>query len=268
MQKDGYQQQDVTVKREYQTQKALLNAINSGFNTGTFFNDAAMGFNSAVQSLNRQQATGEAYILVPTTVTVTLVPNEGFPRRSTESEAEKTLQTDISPIQLMVESDEQMLENALEMSGTGRSVLWTNDQTGVSFAVEPEEADALNGTILRYFRIGARRGPEQVAGRYPAYRVGRGEWVIGELPQAPESTRSTPALQAGGSTYRVLGEVPWPGVKKDWTVQESSRTSTSQRSDGSIVTKTQSSSTKLGVSVNPGAVLNVLDALNSSGTAK
>jgi len=271
MQKDGYRQQDVTVKRQYQTQKALLNAINSGFNTGTFFNDPAMGFNSAVQSLNMQQTTGEAYILVPSTVTVALVPTEGFPRKSTEREAAETLQADITPLQLMAGSDEQMLENVLEISSTGHSALWTNENSGVSFAVEPEEAGTVDGTIVRYFRIGARRGPEQAAGRYPAYRVGRGEWVVGELPQVPETTQPAETAQfnfQGAGAYRALAEAPWPGVKKDWTVKESSRTEAKQRSDGSIVTKTRKSSTKVGVSVNPGAVLNVLDALDSLGASR
>lgn len=271
MEKDGYRQQDVTIKRQYQTQKALLNAINSGFNTGTFFNDPAMGFNSAVQSLNRQQATGEAYILVPSTVTVALVPTEGFPRRNTEMEASKTLQTGITPLDLMEGSDEQMLEDALETSSTGRSAVWTNENSGVSFAVEPEDAGTVNDTITRYFKIGAQRGRETVTGRYPAYRVGRGEWVVGELPQVAETTQPVEGVQAGfvgAGTYRALAEAPWPSMKKDWTVQKSSRTETKQKSDGSIVTKTKKSSTKVGVSVNPGAVLNILDALDSLGASK
>lgn len=65
-----------------------------------------------------------------------------------------------------------------------------------------------------------------------------------------------------------MAEAPWPSVKKDWTVQKSSRTETKQKSDGSIVTKAKKGSTKVGVSVNPGAVLNILDALDSLGISK
>gem|GEM_PF-3764894 len=57
-------QQDVVIKRQYQREKVLINAINSGINAGTFFNDAAWGINSGAQSINHQEATGEACRLV------------------------------------------------------------------------------------------------------------------------------------------------------------------------------------------------------------
>jgi len=268
LQKPGYRQQDVTIKRQYQTQKVLLNAINSGYNTGTFFNDPAMGINSAVQSLNRQQATGEAYILVPSTVTVALVPTGGFPRRSTAREAKEALRTGVAPLDFMDRSDDQMLENILETSGTGNSTVWTNGKSGLSFAVKPEEATTVNGAIVRYFVIGSQKGDQKVSGRYPAYRVGRGEWVIGKLPQKVVTAAPAHTSQAGllGARYfRALGEAPGPSMKKDWTVSKSSKTKTKRRPDGSIVTTTKTGSTKVGVTVNPGAVMGVLDALNSLG---
>lgn len=272
LQKPGYRQQDVTIKRQYQTQQTLLNAINSGFNTGTFFNDPAMGMNSAVQSLNRQKETGEAYLLVPSTVTVALVPTNGFPRRSTETEAEETLQSDVAPLDYMDRSDEQMLEGALETSGTGNSTVWTNGNSGVWFAVQPEEASPVNGAVVRYFVIAAKKDGEKISGRYPAYRVGRGEWVIGELPQVADTTAPDDTYQnnvrAAEGIYRALGEsASMPKMKKDWTVNKSSRTQTKQRPDGSIVTKTKKSSTKVGVSVGPGAVFGILDALDSLGSS-
>jgi len=265
-QKEGFRQQDVAVRRQHQTETSLLNAINSGVNSATFFNNPAWGLSSAVQSLTAQEATGEAYVLLPSTMAVNLVPDGGFPRQATDEEAARSLGHDKSPLDPMNGSDEQMLETALETSKTGQPTVWTNSQSGYTFAVEPEDAETVNGFVERYFRIGARKGTDNITARYPAYRAGRAEWVVGNPPADPLSSATTdtrPAPDPAGAV-RALAESPWPTVKKDWTVQDSSHTSTAREPDGSITTKTTGSSTKVGVSVNPGAaVLGILDALKN-----
>jgi len=265
-QKEGFRQQDVAVRRQHQTEMSLLNAINSGVNSATFFNNPSWGLSSAVQSLTAQQATGEAYVLLPSTVAVNLVPEGGFPRKTTESEAARSLQSERSPLDLMDGTDEHMLETALESSKTGQPAVWTNDQSGYAFAVEPEDAERMNGFVTRYFRVGARKDGENIAGRFSAYRAGRGEWIVGKPPESPLSSATTdtrPAPDPAGAV-RALAESPWPSVKKDWTVQESNKSTTNRNPDGSVTTKTTESSTRVGVSVNPGAaVLGILDALKS-----
>lgn len=77
-QKEGFHQQDVAVRRQHQAEMALLKAINSSVNSAKFFNDQAWGLNSAVQSLSMQQATGEAYVFIPSSMAIRLVPEEGF----------------------------------------------------------------------------------------------------------------------------------------------------------------------------------------------
>lgn len=75
--KDNYHQQDVVVTRQYQSGKVMRNAVLSGVNSGLFFKDKRMGVSSGMSSLSRQEQTGEAYILVPATVSVSLTPLDG-----------------------------------------------------------------------------------------------------------------------------------------------------------------------------------------------
>lgn len=72
--KDNYRQEDVVISRQYQSDKVLTNAVLSGVNSGLFFKNKQMGVASGMGSLSRQEATGEAYVLVPSAVTVSLVP--------------------------------------------------------------------------------------------------------------------------------------------------------------------------------------------------
>lgn len=264
--KSGYRQYDVNIKRQHQTEMELLKAINSGVNTGTFFKDTSWGLNSAVQSLSTDQATGEAYMLVPSTVAVTLIPSAGFPTQSSYPETTHGL----LPLDLMDSSDEHMLETALETSPTKQPSVWSNQKSGISFAVEAEEAETVNGYITRYFTIGVKKGDEYGADRYSAYRVGRGEWVIGEPTVSTKTPDATPSQTESDSSdvIRALGESPWPSVQKDWKLKESGTTSTKYKSDGSVTTKSSSSSIKAGVGINPGAIFGILDALKSIDTSQ
>lgn len=75
--KENYRQEDVVISRQYQSNKVLLNAVQSGVNTGLFFKNARMALNSGVGSISGQEQTGEAYVLTPATVRVTLTPLDG-----------------------------------------------------------------------------------------------------------------------------------------------------------------------------------------------
>ncbi len=77
--KDSYQQADVQIRRQYQQEKVMMNAIRSGMDSGLFFKDARMGMNSGFSSISSQEKSGEAYILAPPTVIVTLYPLYGPP---------------------------------------------------------------------------------------------------------------------------------------------------------------------------------------------
>ncbi|MDD2321408.1 MAG: PEGA domain-containing protein [Geobacteraceae bacterium] len=75
--KENYRQQDVVITKQYQSNKVLMNAVRSGLDSGLFFKDKRMGINSGFGSISRQEETGEAYNLVPATVSVSLLPLSG-----------------------------------------------------------------------------------------------------------------------------------------------------------------------------------------------
>jgi hypothetical protein len=75
--KENYQQVDIVINKQYQSNKVLMKAVQSGVNTGLFFKNAGMGMNSGFNSISSQEATGEAYVLVPPSVAVTLIPLQG-----------------------------------------------------------------------------------------------------------------------------------------------------------------------------------------------
>jgi hypothetical protein len=75
--KDDYRQTDVHIRRLYQRDKVMLNAIRSGVDSGLFFKDARMGVGSGFSAISSQEQSGAAYILAPPTVAVTLYPLAG-----------------------------------------------------------------------------------------------------------------------------------------------------------------------------------------------
>jgi len=75
--KDRYRQEDVVITKQYQKERVYLKAIQSGINSGLFFKDPRMGMNSGMGSISTQEETGEAYVLVPPAVKLTLTPISG-----------------------------------------------------------------------------------------------------------------------------------------------------------------------------------------------
>jgi hypothetical protein len=75
--KDNYRQEDVTIVNRYQKEKVYLKAVQSGINSGLFFKSGAMGVQSSMSSLSSQEETGEAFVLSPPAVKVTLMPLAG-----------------------------------------------------------------------------------------------------------------------------------------------------------------------------------------------
>jgi hypothetical protein len=75
--KENYRQEDVIISRQYQKEKVYLKAIQSGINSGLFFKDARMGVGGSMGSISSQESTGEAYVLAPPAVKITLTPIAG-----------------------------------------------------------------------------------------------------------------------------------------------------------------------------------------------
>ncbi|MEN6621976.1 MAG: hypothetical protein ABFD50_10550, partial [Smithella sp.] len=91
--KENYRQEDVVISRHYQKEKVYLKAIQSGINSGLFFKDAQMGIGSSMSSISSQEGSGEAYILTPAAVKVTLTPVSGFVPAASEQMVEKQAST-------------------------------------------------------------------------------------------------------------------------------------------------------------------------------
>lgn len=75
--KENYRQADVIITNQYQKERVYLKAIQSGINSGLFFKNASMGMGSGMNSISNQEETGEAYILTPPAVSVSLMPLSG-----------------------------------------------------------------------------------------------------------------------------------------------------------------------------------------------
>lgn len=71
--KENYRQEDVVIRKVYQQDRVMMKAIGSGINSGLFFKDTQMGISSGLSSISSQEHSGEAYILVPSSVTMNLV---------------------------------------------------------------------------------------------------------------------------------------------------------------------------------------------------
>ncbi len=75
--KDDYRQADVVIRKQYQSEKVLMKAVQTGINSALFFKDPGMGINSGFNTISSQEESGEAFILVPSVVKVSLTPLQG-----------------------------------------------------------------------------------------------------------------------------------------------------------------------------------------------
>ena len=73
--KENYQQQDVVVRKVYQREKTLMRAVSDGVDASRFFKDPAMGWSRGLSSMSAQEHSGEAYVLSPSSVVVSLLPS-------------------------------------------------------------------------------------------------------------------------------------------------------------------------------------------------
>jgi len=281
--KDGYKQQDVVIKRQYQTQKVLLNAINEGAQSANFFKNNAWGLNGSVQSINEQEGSGEAYVLVPSTVRVRMMPAGGWPVAANTAPDARTHVPVMQLLDRMSPSDEQMLENALERGRSGQPNVWTNAETGTSFSVVPERAtNTPTGEIVRPFTLAARLNDETRTASGSAVRAGRGEWTVeqngrnlGDAPnvqgQNSDKAANAQPMDKGAQeitqreTTRALEQTTWPSTSKSWDAGSSgsSKSHTSYGADGSSTTTTTSTKTsaKVSMNANPGSIMSAIGAL-------
>ncbi len=263
--KDGFRQQSILVHRQYQSDRVMTRAVNDGVQSGQFFKNPYMGINSGVQSLDEQEATGEAYVLVPSAVNVALIPEGGG----------ATAAAAMPGLEAMDATDQGWFGRTLETLATGQSQSWTNAGTGLRYTLFPGPARQENGAWVRSFTLriaNAGGAAREVTGQ--AVRAGAGQWnPEGSAPAGGAgnvTTAQPPAMDTGaaaaGAAVGAASAVSVPVVSgKD----SSSHTSTSTSPDGSsTTTKTTKSSVKGSVSVNPGAVLQDILEMEGAGTGQ
>jgi hypothetical protein len=70
----GYRQANVLVQRQYLANDVLMRSMQAGINTGSFFNDPAMGMNAAINAMQQEKDSGAAYQLAPPALVITMLP--------------------------------------------------------------------------------------------------------------------------------------------------------------------------------------------------
>ena len=214
-------------------------------------------------------------MLSPSAVSLRLVPTAGF-----AAKAGVQAEAGLSPLDIMDVGDQQMLEGALERSRSGGTTSWRNTTSGAVFSVVPEPAEEHSGgEIVRWFALAAKLDGRTASARYPAVRVGQGEWAVRLPARTPQNAAASGQTQGTGApdkgaedisrqeTLRALGQAPWPTASKTWDAGSSSRTNTvTTPTPGgySSTTTTTKTSTKVGVSVGPGALIEAIGALQGA----
>ncbi len=278
---EGYHPQDIAVRRQYRTADVLLSALNSGLNSARVSNNPSWALQSGLNNKAAQEASGAAYTLEPSTISVRLQPRGGAAGPVTPDIARLALEQTLDGLALMDRNDQQMLENALENATPGEPTAWTNPDTGARYAVVTDVVGLQDGQVLRPFTLSVSHNRDFSSRRYQAMRVGRGEWQI--LPEAsgqnsappppasqipPVSTGhvSTPTPGARSLPALPLGETVRVGASQTWSNERTkSHTEVSRPAPGEQVSTTRSTtrgtSTSVGVDVSAGGIIETLNAL-------
>lgn len=263
--KQGYRQEDVTIKRQYQADSTMLNAVNQGVQDGKFFDDAFMGVNSGVGAIEDQKSSGEAYVLTPSTVKVQLTPVGGIAHSDSShgaSHAATPSSEQTDALSVMSEFDHEVLDRVLESGKSGQSRSWKSPQNHWHFKVVPQPAKMMSGTPVRKFSVVATKDGKHLTAVYPAYRENSNDWRIGYPHQVTGAPKTAPvdgkkatfdALKAAAAGMGDIG-----GSKK---VGGSSHSKESFGKDGSYSKTTTKSSTSVGASINPEGAVDLLEKL-------
>ncbi|GAB7022783.1 PEGA domain-containing protein [Salidesulfovibrio brasiliensis] len=277
--KQGYRQEDVTIKRVYQAESAMLNAVSSGVSDADFFKNDSMGLQSGVNQLEYDKESGKAYTLTPGTVKIKLMPVGGIDASSApQQQAAATKQVDDassaqgatanSPsggdvIATMSTFDREMLDRVLEKGKSGEGMGWTSPSNGWHFHIVPEPAQMMDGVPVRTFKVIADKSGKRMSGKYPAYRENRNDWRIGYPHQVTSGQPDVAPVNERAAAFGALkaaasGIKPVEGTTK---MGGSSHSSESWGKDGSYTKKTSKSSVSGSVSVDPSGAVDLLEKL-------
>jgi hypothetical protein len=124
--REDYQQRDVIIRRVYQRERTLLKAVNAGVDAGRFFKDSGMGVSRGLSSMSEQEASGEAYLLSPSSVAVSLAPLGGSGFRSGSAETINLRNTREADAPVAESDDQRRMASDLATIGLGVAASQTN----------------------------------------------------------------------------------------------------------------------------------------------
>ncbi len=263
--KDQFRQQDIIIKRVYQQQKVLMNAVSSGMSSSSMAmgDKTAWGIARGVDSIDSQEQTGEAYVLSPSAVTVTLIP------MTPQARMDQT--GSLSPnIQSLTDTDRAQISYVLETLKSGSQFSWTNDQTGIQYLITthgiisgydvPTRAFSLNMTSMGHSSIYEGKASRANAGKWNIV----GEGTPDSMGSSSSNVETAQPAQMNSDSFiedaakaAAIGAAP--RIKGGVTGKSGS---SSESFNGSTYTK-KSSETKVkaSVNVNPAEAVDVLDTL-------
>ena len=269
--KDQYRQQDVIIKRVYQQEKVLMKAVSSGMNTSSMMmgDKTAWGVSSGVNSIDSQEQTGEAYVLSPSAVAVTLVPMT--------PQARLDLTGVFAPdIQSITDTDRKQISYVLETLQSGSQFSWTNSQTGIQYFMKAHGTIPGYAAPTRAFSLKMTSMGHSSMYDAKASRTGGGSWdILGNgastsmVTSSPSEAQTAQPAQMNSDTFlkdaakaAAIGAAPT--IHGGVTGKSGS---SSESVNGNTWTK-KSSETKVkgSVSVNPVQAIDALDTLLGSGS--
>ncbi|MBI9111685.1 PEGA domain-containing protein [Maridesulfovibrio ferrireducens] len=267
--KDQFRQQDVIIKRIYQQEKVMMNAVSSGMRSSSMMvgDKTAWGISSGVNSIDSQEQTGDAYILSPSAVAVTLVPMT--------PQARLDMTGSLSPdIQSLTDTDRAQISYVLENLKSGSQFSWTNDQTGIQYLIVVHEALSGYAAPTRAFSLKMTSMGHRSLYDAKASRSDSGKWeILGNgastsmVTSSPSSVQTAQPAKMNSDTFikdaakaAAIGAAPT--IKGGVTGKSGS---SSESYSGSTYTKkTTQTKVKGSVSVNPVQAIDALGTLLDS----
>ena len=262
--KDQFQQRDVVIKRVYQQEKVMMNAVSQGMQSSSmaFRDKAAWGVMQGVNSIDSQEQTGDAYVLSPSAVSVRLIPLSG---------RADSLAGSVSPdIRSLTDSDRSEISYILENMKSGARFNWTNAHTKIKYVVRAGNSLPGYDKPTRSFLLKITANGESTNYDAKASRVADGKWqILGNGASTSmitgEDSNIDAAAPAKMDSENFLKDAVEAGAMAVPTVHGGvtgkSGSSSESFNDGTYTKKSSETKVKAGVSVNPEKAAEALDML-------
>lgn len=268
LKKDDYKQQDVIVKRIYQQEKVMMNAVSQGMQSssmavGSGGDKTAWGVMQGVNSIDNQETTGDAYVLSPSAVSVRLIP--------LSPSANYDLTGSTAPdIMNLTDTDRAQISYVLEKMKSGNTFNWKNDHTGIGYIIKVGQVLSGYQDPTRSFVLKMTADGQSSTYDAKASRVGDGKWqILGNGASTSMLTGENPNVETADPAQMnkdsflknavKAGAMAAPTIHGGVTGKSGS--SSESWNGNTYNKKSTSTKVKAGVSVNPAQAVEALDSL-------